>query len=339
MALIWLRWWSVAFALLLFSATISSWRLTTEQTDGGGGISLTMQSWASERLDRLELDETTDNIVQAISIGKRQGIDWELRQSYSLSGAAHLLAVSGLHVGIVALLVNGLLMLLGLVRRGHIWRSVIAIVAIWTYAFLAGGSPSVIRAAIMFSGAQIAFTASQRYDGVNILLGTASVMLLINPNYIDSISFQLSFVAVAGIFIIYRPLYDFVKTRYKVVNVIWASVIIGIAASLAVSPLVSHYFGRVSILGVVLNPIVIATAHVIVFASLLWVLAPIGALNGLFHDILTWTTEFQNSVVAVTARQEWGVANFRLNEWQTIVVYIILGAIFLVIRKFLTKRK
>jgi competence protein ComEC len=240
-------------------------------------------------------------------------------------------------VGIVALLVNGLLILLGLVRRGHIWRNVIAILAIWAYALLAGGSPSVIRAAMMFSGAQIAYASSGRYDGTNILLATASVMLIINSNYLFNISFQLSFTAVAGIFVLYRPLYDFVKTRYRVLNLLWATIIIGIAASLATAPLVSYYFGRISLIGIVLNPVVIASAHVIVCVSLIWVIAPLGFMNGIFGSVLTWVTEFQNSVVAVTAQQSWGIANIRFNLTETLAVYAIMIAIFIISRKYLIR--
>src|SRR5699024_10392366 len=101
---------------------------------------------------------------------------------YGTTGASHLLAVSGLHVGIVAMLVNLLLWLLPAFRYGHVVKNAAAITVIGLYTLLTGLSPSAVRAALMFSGAQLALAASRRGNSANILLATASVMLLIRPD-------------------------------------------------------------------------------------------------------------------------------------------------------------
>ena len=135
---------------------------------------------------------------------------------------------------------------------------------------------------MMFTGAQLALAASRTGNSANILLATATVMLLVNPNYLYDISFQLSFTAVAGIFLFYRPLYGLVHSRIKALNAFWAIFMVGLAASLATAPLVSYYFGRIPLIGIILNPLLILTANATVLLSLLWIIAPLPLLQGPF---------------------------------------------------------
>lgn len=134
-----------------------------------------------------------------MTAGDRRSLSPALRAAYSRSGTSHLLAVSGLHVGIVFLLANLLLWWLPLFRHGHILRNIAVILLIWLYAATTGFPPSVVRAALMFSVLQFALASSSEYVGMNTLAGVAFVMLLFHPDYLFDISFQLSFIAVAGI--------------------------------------------------------------------------------------------------------------------------------------------
>lgn len=286
-----------------------------------------MQAAVSERMDRLRMNPDNLAVAKAMTIGMRQNLSPELRDTYSLTGASHLLAVSGLHVGIVALLINALLRLLPVFRRGHLAKNIVAIVIIWLYAMLTGLSPSVVRAAMMFTGMQFALFSSQRHNSMNALLGTAAVMLLINPNYLYDVSFQLSFMAVLGIFVVYRPLYGLVRARWSWLNALWSVVLIGVAATLATAPLVSYYFGRIPLIGVIINPAVVLTAHVTVLFSLLWIIAPFGFLNGLLSWIIGGSAGVQNAVVRFSSSQAWASAAIQLSLWQVIFVYLIMAAI------------
>lgn len=241
-----------------------------------------MQAGAAERLSRLGLPPAAYGTAAAMSIGYRGGLPAGVRDDYGTTGTSHLLAVSGLHVGIVAMLVNLLLWLLPAFRYGHIIKNAAAITAIWLYTALTGLPPSAVRAAMMFTGAQLALAASRTGNSANILLATATVMLLVNPNYLYDISFQLSFTAVAGIFLFYRPLYGLVHSRIKALNAFWAIFMVGLAASLATAPLVSYYFGRIPLIGIILNPLLILTANATVLLSLLWIIAPLPLLQGPF---------------------------------------------------------
>lgn len=283
-----------------------------------------MQSAAIERLGRLRMDGGAMTVAQAMTAGSRSGFDPALRDNYSLTGASHLLAVSGLHVGIVAMLINMLLWLLPLAHRGHIAKNIIAIAVIWLYAFVTGLSPSVLRAAMMFTGAQFALASSRKGAGINIMLGTASVMLLINPNYLYDVSFQLSFAAVFGIFMFFEPLYGLARTRFRAANLLWSAFIIGFAATLVTAPLVSYYFGRIPVIGLLMNPLVVLTAHITVLFSLLWIIAPIGFLNGAFSTIIGFSAGLQNDVVGFCAAKSWASVPVQLSAWQAVLVYIVI---------------
>lgn len=113
-----------------------------------------MQRVAKERLERLALPPSAMALSEAMTLGIRDGLSEEIKADYSRSGAYHLLAVSGLHIGIIALLINTLLLPLPLIRGGHRVRNIIAIALIWLYTLLTGAAPSAVRSAVMFSGAQ-----------------------------------------------------------------------------------------------------------------------------------------------------------------------------------------
>lgn len=288
---------------------------------------------AIDRLSRLDLNPQGFATAAAMSLGWREGMGRDLKESYSMTGASHLLAVSGLHVGIVALFINILLYLLPSFRYGHIVKNIAAVATIWAYAFLTGLSPSVIRAAMMFTGAQAALAASRTGNSANILLATASVMLLVNPYYLYDVSFQLSFAAVAGIFMLYRPLYRAVSSRFKLLNAFWAVFIVGLAATLATAPLVSHYFGRIPVIGLILNPIFILTANMTVLFSLLWIVCPLGLLKGTFSFIIGLSTGLQNSLAEACAAKSWAAIPVKMEMWQVVALYAATLAIYLTLKR------
>lgn len=298
-----------------------------------------MQAAAAERIGRLRMSPDNLAVANAMSIGARQDFSPELLETYSLTGASHLLSVSGLHVGIAAMLVNALLWLLPVFRRGHLVKNMAAVAAVWGYAMLTGFSPPVIRAAMMFTGLQFAMFSSRGGGGLNGLLGTAAVMLLINPNYLFDVSFQLSFTAVLGIFLMYAPVYRRVRTERWWLDALWAVVLIGVAATVATAPLVSYYFGRIPLIGLIINPAVVLTANVVVFFSVLWVIAPIGFLSGLFSWIIGGAAGIQNAVVAFSSARTWAAAPVQLSGWQVLAVYLIFAAIFYVVRRYLTAER
>ena len=295
--------------------------VAAEKAKTPGAWARKLQAAATERLRRLNVNANAAAVLSAMTTGDRGGITPALRQSYSRTGASHLLAVSGLHVGIVFLIVNLLLYLLPLAPRGHIARNIVAACVIWLYASLTGLSPSAMRAAFMFTGAQIALATSQTRGPINIMCGTALVMLAVRPGLVFDISFQLSFIAVAAIMAWFAPLYRLVESRFRLLNALWATLIVGFCASLATMPLVSHTFGVFSPAGMVLNPLVIATAHIIVAASLVWIAAPVPWLEPVFRWLVGGPAWLQNHVVEAVSAVPGAAVEWTMPIWMVFAVY------------------
>lgn len=270
---------------------------------------------AVARLQKAIDEGDARSVVLAMTTGERSEISPELRTAYSSSGASHLLAVSGLHIGIVFMLINFLLLPLAMVRYGNIWRSVGAIALIWLYVWLCGFSPSAVRAAIMFSMLQFALLSLREYASVNILAGTAFVMLAFNSHLLFDISFQLSFIAVAGIILWAMPLYRLCSTRFKLVNSFIGVILVGIASTLATMPLVSELFSTVSIVGILINPVVIFLANVVVLSGIVALALPFMAV------IAEYGALAQNRVVEWAAALPHGHFDFTLPEWAVWTIY------------------
>lgn len=283
-----------------------------------------LHSKAAQRLDRLTLDNESHAVVSAMVIGDRRFISNEMRQTYNKSGSAHILAVSGLHVGIVFLLINLLLYLLPTFRYGHIVKNSMAILCIWLYALTTGMSPSVIRAATMASFAQLALATSSQRNTMNIILGTAVVMLALNPNYLSDPSFLLSFSAVLTIVIFYRHLFDPLRSRRKLLNIVTGAIIVGFAATVGTAPLVSYWFGNSPIIGILTGPLVIMTAYVIVLLGMIWIIAPIGILQNTFSVILDTAANLQNRIVEWSAAQQWAIFEGHISLAGVFLCYAVL---------------
>jgi competence protein ComEC len=279
---------------------------------------------AARKLDRLNLSGDSKAVVTAMTIGDRRGITPDLREDYARSGAAHLLSVSGLHVGIVFMLINIVLYLLPSLRRGHLVKNAVCIAAIWLYSMAAGLSPPVVRSAIMFSFAQLALAASSRRSALNIILGSAVVMLAMNPNHAGDMSFLMSYTAVLSIAVFFGPIYRMVSTKYKLVNALTGVLVVGLVASIGNAPLVSYWFGNFSPIGILLNPLVILTGNLIVLIGVFWLLVPGGVLSGAFSFVLDLAARVQNAAVEWAGGQEWAIFTGNIPGWGVFLCYFLL---------------
>ena len=282
---------------------------------------VTLHDWAVERLRSAIEPSEARSVVLAMTTGERGEIGSELRASYSASGASHLLAVSGLHIGIAFLLINLLLLPLVLLRYGNVVRSIVAVVLIWCYVWLCGMSPSAVRAAIMFSLLQFSLSSLREYANINILAGTAFIMLVFDSHLLFDISFLLSFIAVAGIILWAIPLYRLCTTRSKLLNTIIGVVFVGVTSTLATMPLVSTTFSTISLVGVLINPAVVILANIVVFTGVISLIFPSVAV------VAEFAAEWQNRVVKWAASLPYGHFDIEISEWVMWVAYTLFGAV------------
>ncbi|MBR4853610.1 MAG: ComEC/Rec2 family competence protein [Alistipes sp.] len=298
---------------------------------------------ALRRLRLLDLGEEERAVVEAMAIGDRLSLDAELRQRYARSGAAHLLAVSGLHVGFVFAIINLLLVVVALLRHGQVVRGVVAIVAIWLYAAVAGASPSVVRAAVMFSILQMASMLSARTLALNTLAFTACVMLMWNASLLYDVGFLLSFSAVAGIVVWGRPIsrlsallrrsprsaprYErgWRDVAYRVVAYVWHAVAMSAAASVATMPIAAYMFGVVSLWSVVVGPLMILLGMAIVSVAMVWILLPIGFMQGVASWLLDSLTSMLNGIAELCSAHEALVYEGHIGGGVCIACYLLFA--------------
>jgi len=188
-----------------------------------------------------ELNGSNLAIAQALILGDKSMLDQETRNSFGATGAMHVLAVSGLHIGIITQLLLYLFQFTSKLinRRNAVF---ITVLLLWIYALLTGFSPSVVRAVFMFSVLILAQETGGNYASINVLFFTAFILILFNPFVIYDIGFQLSYLAMLGIYTLYKPIAAWYSTNNKILNYLWQGSAIGFAAQAMTVPLTLYYF-------------------------------------------------------------------------------------------------
>lgn len=219
-----------------------------------------LQSLRSQGLNR---DEYA--VAAAILLGYDQLIDPDLHQDFTAAGAVHILCVSGMHVGIVFLIFGFLFSFLLRFKNGKTLRNFLLLIVIWSYAMLTGLSPSVSRAATMISLFILADIFQRGYDNFNILAASAFLLLMIDPLLLFDVGFQLSYAAVAGILMFYFPIYRSVYIGNKILQSIWAALVVSFSAELGAFAIAAHYFHQFPLYFLLTNMAVFALSYLIIF--------------------------------------------------------------------------
>jgi len=220
--------------------------------------------------------QETGAIVTALLLGNQTHISKETREIYSLSGTAHILSVSGSHVGVIAALI---LVFLGFVR--HKWlKFIIFTVSITAFILFSGMQPSALRAGLMALLAMLGYTLQRRVFVFNIVSLSVVILLIYQPTLIYSAGFQMSVVSVVGITIFYAPFRTFllslVPFQFPIIEFIASSLALTFAASVSVSPLVAYYFSTFSVVSPLANLLVVPLMSLgMVFGMLSIVVLPI----------------------------------------------------------------
>lgn len=208
-----------------------------------------LQGWASKarnyiinKLEKTSLHASERSIIQALLLGDRKDVDKELYADYAAAGAVHILAVSGLHVGVLYFLLSGLLTPLKRIRYGKYAQPIFVVILLWGFAFITGLSPSVTRAVTMFSFFGLAQLLHKRTSTVNTLALSFLLLLLIKPLWLFHVGFQLSYLAVFFIVWTVPLLSKMYSPTTTVGGRLWDIVYVSLAAQLGVFPLSLYYF-------------------------------------------------------------------------------------------------
>lgn len=257
------------------------WRNKWQKTGSGPFVprysAVYIQHTLVERYRQAGIEGDELGVLTAMTLGYREDIDREIRSSFQRSGAAHILAVSGLHTGILYSIILGLLTLGGYAKPLYVQRtrrriqSIIIIAVLWGYAYLTGLTPSVVRSVVMISIMEAGRMVYRQSLSLNSVAAAAFLILAIRPTDLFSVSFQLSFAAVTAILVIEPglskvvPIYQIrpVGLR-KVADYIVKLLSVSLAAQIGTLPLTLYYFGQCSNYFMLTNLIVIPLAWLIV---------------------------------------------------------------------------
>ena len=235
------------------------------------------QQWL-QTYARVGLDGQSAAVTVAMTLGDKQLISKEVKDDYSISGASHVLALSGLHLGIIyAIFLFGFNLCKGfpylnLLVRYHL-SDLFVLLLIWLYALLVDFSPSVVRSATMITVYSVVGLLNRDKFSLNTLALTAIVLLVVRPQNLWDVGFQMSFVAVLSIVLFVPLLYGLFSPkllqRHWLLRWVWGLATVSVAAQLGTAPLVAFYFGRFSCYFLLSNFIVIPCATAILYAAVL----------------------------------------------------------------------
>lgn len=279
-------------------------------------------------IQKLENSGLTDDelgVIAALALGYRNRLSDEVRHNYASSGAMHILAVSGLHVGIVYMII--IFALSFIKNKKLIWFKVLlTVLLIWFYAFLTGLSPSVSRAATMFSFIALSQVFKRSPGIFNSIAASAFLLLIINPLMITQIGFQLSYIAVTGIVLIFPHIYPLLSFKNYFLDKIWSLTVVSIAAQIATAPIAIFYFNQFSNYFLLTNYLLIPMASIAIYLTLsVFIFLPIAIISDFFAFVLSIVLKFMNFSTSMIESLPGSVSsNIYLNLPQVIVFYLII---------------
>lgn len=208
-------------------------------------------------------------VASAILLGLDDYLEADQQKEFAGAGAMHILCVSGLHVGIIYVILSSLLLFLDKRKGGRILKVFVLLTLIWFYALITGFSPSVLRASTMFSFVILGGLIKRKVNIYNSLAASAFFLLIIDPYMITQVGFQLSYMAVFGIVWLYKPIYQLMIPNSWILDKIWQITVVSIAATLATLPLSMYYFHQFPNLFLITNLVAIPSAMLIIYTGIL----------------------------------------------------------------------
>jgi len=283
----------------------------------------------SRSFDIHHFEPKTKAIIDALILGQRLELDKETIADYSNAGVIHILAISGLHISIIYFFIIFLLKPLKRVRFGAEIQLLTVLVILWLFALLTGLPASVTRAVTLFSFVSIGNYFNQPKAIYNALAISAFLILLVKPNAIFDIGFQLSYCAVLSI-VLFQPFYKkFYFTENKITIYFTDIVLVSMSAQIGVLPLSLYYFNQLPLLFLLANLVIIPLSTAVLVGGIIilffnFVLPDVAILLGkllsliidLMNDYIHWIAQFKSGIIT----------NISFSGWLTFSLYLVIIA-------------
>ncbi|MEA2041117.1 MAG: ComEC/Rec2 family competence protein [Bacteroidota bacterium] len=275
-------------------------------------------------------------VLSALTLGDKSELEPETKTAYVNAGAMHILAVSGLHVGIIYVIISYILKFLkkfkiGRYKVGIVISALLTLLVLWFFAFLTGFSPSVQRAAVMFSFITVGDALQRRVNIYNSLAASAFVLLVYNPRLILAVGFQLSYIAVLSIVYIQPRLEQLLTFKFLPLQKIWVLTTVSIAAQIGTLPISLMYFHVFPNWFALSNLIVIPLATIIVYtAGLMLVVSGISFLSEGIGYVLKFVVKLLNLAVdSINNLPYSATKNIAFELTDTLFLYVIIIGILI----------
>lgn len=266
-------------------------------------------------------------IINALLLGQRQDISTEVYTSYTNAGAIHILAVSGLHVGIILWILSFAFKPLERFKHGKLIKTILLVSILWVFALIAGLSASVTRAVTMFSIVAIALNLKRPTNIYNTLAISMFVILLFKPLFLFDVGFQLSYLAVFAIVVIDPFLYPFWKPKSWIIDKFWHTFTITISAQFGIIPVSLFYFHQFPGLFFISNLIIIPFLGIILgFGIIVITLAVLNILPQIIADTFGRIISLMNSFIGWVSKQE----AFLLKDIAFSLLYVIVFYVLII---------
>ena len=274
-------------------------------------------------------------IINALLLGQRQDISNDIFNSYSKAGAVHILAVSGLHVGIVLLLLNSLFKPLEYLRKGKIIKIILIVVILWGFAVVAGLSASVTRAVTMFSIVAIGMNLKRPSNIFNTLTISMFFLLLFKPLFLFDVGFQMSYLAVISIVSIQPSLVKLWQPKFKPIEKLWQIFTVTMAAQIGVMPISLFYFHQfpglffvsnlliIPFLGIILGLGILVILMALLNILPLWVAELYGGLISIMNSLVRWVS-FQEKFI---------FTDISFSALQVLTFYLLIISLFFLFKE------
>ena len=305
------------------------------------GVLLRLRTTILEKLEASGLNDNPRGVIEALVLGQRQNVDPEVTKSFRDAGVIHILALSGLHVGIILLILRVLTKRILRMKYGRWIQSVILIFLLWSFALLTGMSPSIMRAVTMFSFVAIGLNLKRKGSVYHSLTLSAFVLLLFDPRLLFQVGFQLSYMAVFSIVLIQPVLAGLWPWRNKVKDFFWNIFTVTVAAQIGVAGISLFYFNQfpgLFILGNMLLlpvlPFIIGAALLLIFLLLLGI--PTDWLTTVLNAVLEFIIE---TVARISSYESFIVKDVHLTFWETALIYVAIFSLVLFLLPYFKRSK
>jgi len=272
-------------------------------------------------------------LLKAVCLGDRSSLTEDMQKNYSSAGGMHLLAVSGLHVGLIWWVLQVASRWMVRTTRTELLRTFLVLSLLWFYASVTGFSSSVCRSVTMFSFVSAGRISGQRTQIINVILASALLLLVIQPNRVMELGFQLSYAAILGIVVFYPVFQRLFRIKNSILRWLWNAASVSLAAQLLTAPLVIyhfHYFPVYSILSSILAIPLLSLLIALFTISVPFITS--GILEDIFFRILSklaWLMNF--SMQAISSLPGALMEGLHLSLLMLIIWMLILGLLMVFI--------